>query len=397
MAIHPNDLWGSVSRNPKTNSWYVRGYWQGQRYYFSEYHTAIGPQTCKTRREGEMLQTVISSEILNKTFNPLRYKKKKPLHLKNYALTWLKQNKDIIGFQTWRGYRSRVNNHIITSSLADTFLPDISRQDYKLLWSQLKVRTKDKDGNITERPMEPKGKKNVLTCLFQIMDDAQEAGHIYQAPRKLKFEGTYAIPKKDPDWLTYDQQQEINAEIDPHDRFIIEFMQITGIRPSEARALQKSDIHQDRGYISIRYAIAPASPEEGGGEKIKEVKQKRERKIPYYDELYDLFERMPTNLTPFIFVNKQGHPYSKNINRDVWNPACKRVMGYVVPLNNATRHSFGQQLSNAGTDMETVSKLMGHSNTQVTKDHYADPSLEAAKKAVDNVRGLSNFRKAKNE
>jgi site-specific recombinase XerD len=96
-------------------------------------------------------------------------------------------------------------------------------------------------------------------------------------------------------------------------------------------------------------------------------------------------------LSPFVFVNpRTGNPYTKNINRDIWNPACKEALGHLVPLNNAGRHSWGNQMSQAGVDMETISAGLGHSNTGVTKRHYANPSMESLRRAVDNLRSIEH-------
>ena len=36
--------------------------------------------------------------------------------------------------------------------------------------------------------------------------------------------------------------------------------------------------------------------------------------------------------------------------------------------------------------METISKGLGHSNTAVTKKHYAQPSIDTLKQVMDNLR-----------
>jgi site-specific recombinase XerD len=89
-----------------------------------------------------------------------------------------------------------------------------------------------------------------------------------------------------------------------------------------------------------------------------------------------------------VFVNPDiGQPYTKNINRDVWNTACKAALGYVFPLNNVGRHSLANQMLEAGIDIETVSVLLRHSNTAVTKNNYARPNLKVIGGAVDRTQG----------
>jgi integrase len=365
--------WGRVHFNRQQKAWCVEGVFQGERHYFSRYQTALGPHTCKTDQEAKLLQLVISSEIANGVFNPLRYKKTKPLHLKAYCEEWLVKVKPTLAWSTFKGYRAAVV-HWITPLLGDVFLPDLRYDHYLKLWTGI--------------PRSPKYKKNILTTLYLIMEDARKAGYISQAPDKIVFKGKFTVPVKDLTWIDRDTQERILAELPPEDRAIFQFMFITGVRPSEARALRKKDLYPEKGYITIKKTFSPGPD----GEVIKEVKQKRERRIPYYESLEPVLSGLPRSLSPYLFVNvKTGEPYSKNINRDIWDPACVKALGYLVPLNNAGRHSWGNQMSVSGVDMETISAGLGHSNTAITKKHYANPSMEALRKAVNNIRPIKNL------
>jgi|GEM_PF-848432 len=369
--------WGKVSFNKSQGAWCVKGRYQGKRVYYSTYRTDVGSRTCQTEEEAKLLQVIISSEMKNGNFNPLKYQRSKPLHLKKYALQWLEKMEPSLKYATYKTYRAAINNWLIPI-LGDVFLPDIRYDHYFKLWTDIKKSEKYR--------------KNIITCLYAIMGDAKKAGYISQVPDKIVFKGKFTIPEKDPAWIEKQDQDSILEHIRPEDRALFQFIFITGVRPSEARALQKSDLHRDKGYISIRYTMGPIK----GGEEIKEVKQKRERRIPFYDALIPLFEAMPKTLGTYMFINSRtGTPYSKNINRDIWNPACKKA-GINIPLNNGGRHSWGNQLSEAGVDIETIGKGLGHSTTATTKRFYANPSMNTLKKAVDKVRSFKKKERAKN-
>jgi integrase len=159
---------------------------------------------------------------------------------------------------------------------------------------------------------------------------------------------------------------------------------LTGVRPSEARALRKKDIKSDHILIAVTFA-----PKEGGGEALKVVKNRKEEAIPLYDAVRELLAGIPGNLTEFVFINSDtGKPYTFHFNQNIWNPACKRALGYVVRLNNAGRHSFANQLLAAGEDLENVSALLRHSSTGITKKNYGRPHLQVLKRKVDNVQRL---------
>ena len=151
--------------------------------------------------------------------------------------------------------------------------------------------------------------------------------------------------------------------------------------------MRRSDLYPDREYIMIRNTFSAGQ----GREILRPVKQKRERRIPFYKALYDLFNEMPQSVTPFVFTySKTGRPYTKNINKAVWNPASKKALGYLFPLNNAGRHSFANQLLQVGVDPGLVSNLLGHSDKRVLFRSYGDrwEVTSSAKKVVDNVREI---------
>ena len=363
------NLWGKIGYNSERKSWYVRGLYKGKQPYFSEYYSDLGPKTCKTKEEAEELQKFLSREI-DRGVNILRYRKSTPLRMSNYSTNWLKKIKPTLPFSTYKTYRAAINNWIIPI-LGYVFLPDLNYDHYVKLWAEI--------------PRSKKYRKNIITTVYTMMEDARRAGYIRFIPEKIVFKGKFTIPQKDIDWIDFETQEKILNEIPIQHRPIIKFIFLTGVRPSEARALHKSDLKLDKGYITIRYTFSEGE----GTEIIKEVKQKKERRIPFYNELESLFKDMPGNLTPFVFINSDtGKPYTKNINRDIWNDASKKVLGSVFKLNKAGRHSWGNQMRNAGVDQNIVTEGLGHSDPTVTKKYYVNPNLDFLKKAVDNMRAL---------
>jgi integrase len=100
-----------------------------------------------------------------------------------------------------------------------------------------------------------------------------------------------------------------------------------------------------------------------------------------------LLDSLPATLTEWIFPNPDtGRAYTHHLPEIAWNPYCKNAIGYLCPLNNAGRHSFGTRLAKAGVDLDLISKMLRHSDSRVTKAHYAEPDLNVMKKAVDRLR-----------
>jgi integrase len=359
-------LWGRIRYNEQKRTWCIRGKFQGHRMYFSEIPTRGGKWIpCSTRELAEHLREEISKEMDRGEFNPARYRRAKPLHFEKFALQWLSDQKPNVKFSTWKTYRSYIHIWLIPS-LGKEYIPDLSYRKIKQFFNAI--------------PKSPKYKQNIHALLREILNDARKDGCIAQLPESMAFD----IPQVKIKFLDGKTQDKILEKIPEVHRYIFRFIFNTGVRISEARALRKVDIKDDHIVISQTFA-----PSEAGGEQLQIVKQKKEESIPISDVVRELLSEIPASLSPFVFLNPStGRPYGKNINADVWNPASKEALGYVFPLNNAGRHSFGMAMAKAGVDMDMIAKLLRHSDVKITKKHYAEHDMGVMKRAVDNVFSL---------
>ena len=356
--------WGVVFWNETRGHFAVKGKWQGKRRYFSQIPVRGGRfLTCTSREMADYLQEEISKEITRGCFNPSRYQHAQPLHMGHYAPRWLELKRPNLAGKTAAIYQTYISTWIIPG-LGNEYLPDINHEKIMAFLNGIDRSSKYK--------------RNIYGCLREILSDACKSGYISQVPEHV----TISLEQRRIEWLGREQQEAILAKIPVEHRHIFRFLFLTGVRPSEARALRKTDIRDD--HILIANTFAPVK----GGEALKIVKNKKEQAIPLYEAVRRLLDEIPPTLSPFVFLNPEtGRPYSKNINRDIWNPASMAALGYVFPMNNAGRHSFANQLLEAGIDIETVSALLRHSSTTVTKSNYARPNLKVIGGAVDRVQG----------
>lgn len=363
--------WGRIRKVSKGRSRYaVEGIWQEKKEYISQMPVGDKFRPLVHREDADFVLQEIRREIDRGIFRPERYKNSNPLSFENWSKRWLKDMKSEVGYVTWKGYRSYIENHL-NPFFGPTFLPDINYPKLAELYRTL--------------PVSDKSKQNIFGCLHKILRDAKRCGFVTVMPEWITIKDTADEDPHDIEWMRSDAFESVLSFIRQADRYIFRFLRITGVRPSEARALQKRDLYPEDGYITIRHAFAPV----GKGEALKRVKNKKAQKIPFYADLVPLFHDMPGNLTPWVFLySKTGKHYSKNINRDIWNPACVKALGHVFPLNHAGRHSFGNELALKGVPLETIGKLLRHTDPRVTEKHYANPSLEAAKTLVENVRKI---------
>jgi integrase len=194
-------------------------------------------------------------------------------------------------------------------------------------------------------------------------------------PKFPGFSGSEAIIPPPIEWISDADQWKILDYIPQEDRYIFIFMKVTGCRPSEARAFRWCDIKND--HIIFEKAFGPRN-------KLKEVKQKKNRTFPMIEILKQLFEQVPRLDFNFVFINSRtGQAYSQHFNK-IWKRACKAAGVEYVKLYNSTRHSFGCQMLNAGLDKALVQRLLGHTDPKMT-DRYAEYSTSSLKLALDNV------------
>ena len=162
----------------------------------------------------------------------------------------------------------------------------------------------------------------------------------------------------------------------------------TGCRFSEAARLRWNQVDTDGGVITY------IDTKKAGGTKS--------RTVPMTARVKNLFESLPRGeKQELVFPDKNGN-VQKEISKTFYN--CVNELG----LNNGVtdsrdkvvfhsmRHSYASRLVQAGVGLYLVSKLLGHSSSQVTErySHLSDDSLVEAvskmEKAETNRNGNRN-------
>lgn len=186
-----------------------------------------------------------------------------------------------------------------------------------------------------------------------------------------------------------------------------------GFRRGEMLALTWNDVDFEEHSISINKAVANTK----GGQIIKEPKSKAgKREIVLPQVCFDLLERWkkeqkerseiigsdwkgtkePFYDDNYVFIQKNGSmmhlstPYHKfhevleMFNFRIKNPEDKLP---VIRLHDL-RHTSATLLLAYGTDIETVSKRIGHSRASITLDVYGHALKEKDRTASDILEGL---------
>ncbi len=141
---------------------------------------------------------------------------------------------------------------------------------------------------------------------------------------------------------------------------------LTGCRFGEIVALRAQDVNLRTGQVYI-----------------SQSKSGRPRYVPLNQEGADHFRNLLTGAAgdELLFTRSDGKPWGKNHHVRPLIEACRA--GKIRPATafHELRHTYASHLAQAGVDLLTISKLLGHADTRITSKHYAhltDKTLAAA-------------------
>lgn len=131
---------------------------------------------------------------------------------------------------------------------------------------------------------------------------------------------------------------------------------LTGARYSEIAKLQARDFNSDTSLVLIRQS-----------------KSGKSRHIPLSHEGFEYFKNITAGRAGeyILFKRDNGENWGRNHHVRALQAACKNA--HIDPAIgfHELRHTYASLLAQAGADLLTISKLLGHSDTRVTSRHYA--------------------------
>lgn len=139
-------------------------------------------------------------------------------------------------------------------------------------------------------------------------------------------------------------------------------------------------------------------------------KGNKERIVPISKEVVPLIEaymkeyhdKELETAKPFIYTvihGRMNHMSERNLERIVKKYADLTRESYPDLPKSVSPHTFrrtrGTGLYRDGVEIEAIAIIMGHTSTQTTRDHYAFPSLEQKRDAVEKGSGFVVKKEAK--
>ena len=179
------------------------------------------------------------------------------------------------------------------------------------------------------------------------------------------------VDQKQNDWLRADEDEALlKAPMNQDEAAIIWFIRWTGLRIAEALSLTVADVDLLEGNIYVRNSKTPR-----GIRAVPIVPELRPRIVAW---LRVLENRGLYSERGAFFPTRTHRPWAsqhaEKLVRRVAQRAGLRIdaQGIARVSPHTLRRSFGSYLLNRGARLEVVSKLLGHSSTEITERAYAD-------------------------
>lgn len=254
--------------------------------------------------------------------------------------------------------------------------------------------------DLDKRGLSHKTIKNAVQMLASVMAAALEEGHITRNPvKKIRLPDRKA-DKHEPKYLTAAEFRSLLAALPEHYQPFVAFLVGTGLRWSEATALQSRDVDLDNGTVRVRRAWKRVP----GGWEVGAPKSDKSRRT-VNAAVIALAAAAPLLGKPdeLVFTTPRGNVIRHaNFYNRVWKPACEAAGIDAGP--HTTRHTFASWMLSEGQPVEAVQDQLGHESVETTRRIYAHllPAVgveagraasEALRRALDSpeTRGLLEF------
>lgn len=196
----------------------------------------------------------------------------------------------------------------------------------------------------------------ILTVLRAILNKAYEDEHVPsdEAWRKVKPFEKVDVPRVR--FLSPSEAVRLVNACQPDLRQLVQAALNTGARYSELAGANVSDFSKQSRTLFIQ-------PGKSG----------KARHIPLTDEGVKLLESCSKGKvgSDALFTREGGAVWGKNHHVRALLEACR--VAKIIPAVgfHELRHTYASILAQAGADLLTISKLLGHADTRVTSRHYA--------------------------
>jgi len=301
-----------------------------------------------SKREAEAAAAAIKADIIRDKYGFAKPKKQILFEkfAKEYYELHSKQNK-----RSWMRDRASIRNllRFFKGKTLNSITPD--------LIERYKAKRKDE--------VSPASVNRELACLKNMFTKAIEWGKVDKNPvKKVKLFREQNIKEK---ILTNEEARKLIEVANSHLKPILIVALNTGMRKREILNLKWKNINFSKGYIFI-----------------EDSKSGRSRKIPMNNLVYKTLKSLK-NESGFVFYNPETKKPIQDVKR-AFGTACKKA-GIIGLRFHDLRHTAATKMIEAGVDLVTASKILGHASIQMTM-RYAHPTPENMKRAVEKLENI---------
>lgn len=216
----------------------------------------------------------------------------------------------------------------------------------------------------------PKTIKNTIHMLSSVMSLAIDEGVITRNPcRRVRLPKRKIGGGERAHFLTHEEVGALIEATPEHYRPLVIFLFGTGMRWSEATAVQTRHVDLVAGTVRVEQAWK----REPGGPELGAPKTERSwRTVNAASAALAAIAPLLRRPRDFVFVTPTGRPvlHSNFYNR-VWKPACERAgLTDPMPRVHDSRHTHAAWLIAEGKSLEQVQDQLGHESILTTRGTY---------------------------
>lgn len=217
--------------------------------------------------------------------------------------------------------------------------------------------------------LSPKTIRNVIHMLSSVLALAVDDGHLSRNPTKRVRLPTQQLVEHEERFLSVEEAAALIDATEAHYQPLVTFLLGTGLRWSEATALQARHINLAAGTVRVERAWKRVP----GGWEVGVPKTSKARRtvnaaVPALVAVAPLLGK-PSDI---VFTTTTGKVvrHSNFYNR-IWLPACERAELEPRPTIHDCRHTHASWLLSDGQSIEAVQDQLGHESAETTRRVYA--------------------------
>ena len=226
--------------------------------------------------------------------------------------------------------------------------------------------------NALDGQVAPKTIKNAHSLLSGVLETAVREGHLTTNPARgtrLPRSGEHEV--EEIRYLTYDEFDRLIAHMPARYLPLVVLLFGSGLRFSEAIALQVQDINPEAGTLRVMRAW---KRQKGKPPRLGPPKSKASRRTIWIDDtVLDAVAplREGRAAVDWLFTTTYGNPvrHSNFYNR-VWVPACQAAGLDPRPRIHDARHTHASWLIAQGARLEIIQDRLGHEDYTTTRRVY---------------------------